>query len=365
MFRGAEGKNPGLVPAGQVRVVGMIGVQREDPSTAGASLSVFGGSINPGGEIPAGVDGGYIAEFARAHEDAGFDMVLTGYSSSTPDGFEVAGYASGVTERLGYLIAHRPGFVAPTLAARKAATLDQLTGGRVALHIISGGSDTEQRQDGDWLDHDGRYRRTAEYLDVMKRVWTETEPFDFEGDFYRVRGARSQVRCRQQPHVPLFFGGASEAAVEVGARWADVFAFLGEPVESIRERVADLRQRAAEHGRKLSFSVSLRPVLADTLPRKRRGTGRGRSWRGWRSRPGGRLCRGRRHGRSRRCPSGWSTSQRLGKCMTSGCGCRLPTPAAERETRPAWWGRPGRWRTRCWPTTTSAAPASSCGDLIP
>ena len=259
-----EGTSAGFLPAGRVRVVGMIGVQREDPSTAGASLSVFGGSINPGGEVPAGVDGEYIAEFARAHEDAGFDMVLTGYSSSTPDGFEVAGYAAGATSRLGYLIAHRPGFVAPTLAARKAATLDQLTGGRIALHIISGGSDAEQRQDGDWLDHDGRYRRTAEYLDVMKRVWTETKPFDFGGDFYRVQGARSQVRCRQQPHVPLFFGGASEAAVEVGARWADAFAFLGEPLDSIRQRVEDLRRRAAGHGRELSFSVSLRPVLADT-----------------------------------------------------------------------------------------------------
>ena len=125
------GTSTGFLPAGQLRIVGMIGVQREDPATAGASLSVFGGSINPGGEIPAGVDGEYIAEFARAHEDAGFDTVLTGYSSSTPDGFEVAGYAASVTARLGYLIAHRPGFVAPTLAARKAATLDQLTGGRV------------------------------------------------------------------------------------------------------------------------------------------------------------------------------------------------------------------------------------------
>ena len=76
-----------------VCIVGMIGVTREAAATAGATLSVFGGGINPGAEVPAGVDGDYILEFARVHEESGFDMVLTGYSSSTPDGFEVAGYA--------------------------------------------------------------------------------------------------------------------------------------------------------------------------------------------------------------------------------------------------------------------------------
>ena len=249
---------------GSVKVVGMIGVQREDAATAGASLSVFGGGINPGGEVPAGVDPDYIAEFARAHEAAGFDMVLTGYSSSTADGFEVAGYAAACTDRLGFLIVHRPGFVAPTLAARKAATLDQLTGGRVAMHIITGGSDAEQRQDGDWLDHDTRYRRSNEYMEVMRRVWTETAPFDYEGEFYRFQGAHSQVRCYQEPHLPLFFGGASEAAVAVGGQRADVFAFLGEPLEVVRERIGRLRQQAAAYGRKLAFSLSVRPVLGKT-----------------------------------------------------------------------------------------------------
>jgi alkanesulfonate monooxygenase len=249
--------------SGTVQIVGMIGVQREAPETAGAALSVFGGGINPGGEIPAGIDPDYIAQFARVHEQSGFDLVLTGYSSSSPDGFEVAGFAAAHTQHLGFLIAHRPGFVMPTLAARKAATLDQFTGGRIALHIISGGSDTEQRQDGDWLDHDARYRRTAEYMEVLRRVWTESQPFDHQGEFYRFQGAYSQVRCLQQPHVPLFFGGASQAALSVGSRWADVYAFLGEPLSAIRERIADLRRRAAGHGRGLRFSLSVRPILGD------------------------------------------------------------------------------------------------------
>ena len=258
---------PSVYGTDGVTIVGMIGVVREAAANRGATLSLFGGGINPGAEVPSGVDPDYILDFARTHEAAGFDMVLTGYSSSTPDGFEVAGYAAAHTERLGYLIAHRPGFVAPTLAARKAATLDQLTNGRIALHIITGGNDLEQRQDGDWLDHDARYRRTDEYLGVVRRIWTEYEPFDHEGEFYRLEGAFSQARCRQNPHVPLFFGGASDIALDVASRRADLFALWGEPRASIAERIADVRGRVAAAGRdpaSIRFSLSARPILADT-----------------------------------------------------------------------------------------------------
>ena len=250
-----------------VTIIGMIGVVREAAANQGATLSLFGGGINPGAEVPSGVDPDYILDFARTHEAAGFDMVLTGYSSSTPDGFEVAGYAAAHTDRLGYLIAHRPGFVAPTLAARKAATLDQLTNGRIALHVITGGNDVEQRQDGDWLDHDARYRRTDEYLSVVRRIWTEREPFDHEGEFYRLQDAYSQARCRQQPHVPLFFGGASDIALDVASRRADLFALWGEPRASIAQRIADVKSRVAAAGRdpsEIRFSLSARPILADT-----------------------------------------------------------------------------------------------------
>src|SRR5919201_5697941 len=112
-------------------------------------------------------DRDYIRDFARAHERGGFDRILIGYFSSAPDGFLVAAHAAASTERLGLLLAHRPGFVAPTLAARKLATLDQLSGGRLALHVISGGDDADQRKDGDYLSHDDRYRRTDEYLDIL------------------------------------------------------------------------------------------------------------------------------------------------------------------------------------------------------
>ena len=104
----------------------------------------------------------------RSTRTAGFDRVLIGYFTNAPDGFLVAAHVAASTERLGLLLAHRPGFVAPTLAARKLATLDQLSKGRAAVHIISGGSDTDQARDGDFADHTVRYRRSAEYVRVLR-----------------------------------------------------------------------------------------------------------------------------------------------------------------------------------------------------
>ena len=103
----------------EVEILGMIGVNRERDSSRGVTVSLFGGGINPADEIPAGIDPDYITEFSLAHEASGFDKVLIGYSSATAEGFGVAGYAASKTKTLGYLIAHRPGFVAPTLAARQ------------------------------------------------------------------------------------------------------------------------------------------------------------------------------------------------------------------------------------------------------
>jgi alkanesulfonate monooxygenase len=206
----------------------------------------------------------YMRDMARAHEDGGFDRVLIGYFSSAPDGFLTAAHIAASTGRLGLLLAHRPGFVAPTLAARKLATLDQLSGGRLALHVISGGDDADQRKDGDYLDHDGRYRRTDEYLDIMRRIWTADGPIDHQGEFYRFEGAFSDVRPVQQPHFPIYFGGASEAAVEVGAKHADVYMLWGEPLADVRHRIAGIRTAATRYGRSPRFSVSVRPILGAT-----------------------------------------------------------------------------------------------------
>ncbi len=234
-----------------VRIIGMIGVT---PPSSAATLHVIEGGLSPG----------YVIEAARAHELAGFDLVLVGYSSSSAEGFLVALHAAAHTERLGYLIAHRPGFVAPTLMARKIATFDHLTGGRLAVHVITGKTDDEQQGDGDFTPKVERYRRAAEYLELMKLAWSSETPFDFEGAFYRVKGASSDVRPLQQPHPLLFFGGASDGALEMGARLCDVYAIYAEPLASTRERMKEFRARAAVFGRVPGFNVSVRPIIAVT-----------------------------------------------------------------------------------------------------
>jgi alkanesulfonate monooxygenase len=235
-----------------VEIIGMIGVKPEGAD--GAAVHVIGGAV----------DTQWLRAFAQAHEKAGFDRVLVGYTSTSAEGFAVTGYAAGHTERLSYLIAHRPGFVAPTLTARATATLDHVTNGRVALHIITGGSDAEQTRDGDWLDHDTRYRRTDEYLDVLRRMWAAPEPFDHGGEFYRFAKAFSEVKPLQPGSIPLYFGGASGAATRVAAKHCDVYALWGEPLAAVKQRIADIYEKAAAFGRRPRISVSLRPIIAPT-----------------------------------------------------------------------------------------------------
>jgi alkanesulfonate monooxygenase len=134
------------------------------------------------------------------------------------------------------------------------------------VHVITGGSDVEQRRDGDHLGKDDRYARTDEYLDVLKRAWTSAEPFDHQGRFYSFEDYRADVRPAQQPRIPLYFGGSSAAAYRVGGRHADVFALWGEPLAETAQQIASVNAAAAEAGRDTPprISVSFRPILGPT-----------------------------------------------------------------------------------------------------
>ena len=211
------------------------------------------------------IDPDFTARFAQAHEASGFDRILIGYGSHWPDGWQVANHVVRATERIKILLAHRPGFVSPPLTARQAVTFEHLTGGgRLALHIITGGDEADQRREGDFVDHDARYRRTAEYLRILRHLWSSTEPLDVDGEFYRLRGAVLPFRPPRPEGIPLYFGGASEAAIDVGAQYADVYMLWGEPLAAARERLERTRAAATRCGRHLRFSVSVRPILADT-----------------------------------------------------------------------------------------------------
>jgi alkanesulfonate monooxygenase len=210
------------------------------------------------------VDPGFIEAAAKAQEHVGFDRVLVAFHSNSAESILISQHIASVTERLGLMIAHRPGFTAPTLAARQLATLDQLSKGRVAVHIITGGNDTELAQDGDHLTKDERYARTSEYLDIVRQEWSSATPFDYAGKYFSVERAFGDVKPYHHTGIPIYFGGASEAAIPVAGKHADVYALWGETYDQVRTLVARIRAAAAVFGRTPRFSLSLRPVLADT-----------------------------------------------------------------------------------------------------
>ena len=162
-----------------VKITGMIGTQQE-----GIAVHLIKGKISRE----------WVIDFTRLHEQWDYDFVLVGYYASAAEGFGIALYAADHTERIKFLIAHRPGSVAPALAARQIATFDQLTQGRMSLHVIAGTSDQDQASEGDFLPKNDRYRRAGEYLEVMRKMWTSDSPFNHRGEFYRVEGAYSDIK---------------------------------------------------------------------------------------------------------------------------------------------------------------------------
>ncbi|MDO9378125.1 MAG: LLM class flavin-dependent oxidoreductase [Nocardioidaceae bacterium] len=228
------------------------------------------GATNDGSETTprsgGSFDPAYTIALARAHEEHGWDRVLTAYGSGSPDPAQAAATIAAHTETLQVLVAHRPNLSIPTFAAKTFATLDHASGGRVAVHVITGGSDHEQQREGDFLTKDERYGRTGEYIQVLKRAWTEHEPFDFDGEHYRFADFVSDVFPVQEPRPTISFGGSSDAAYAIGTAEADVFCLWGEPLADTAEQVARVRAEAAASGRgdQPRIQVAFRPIIAPT-----------------------------------------------------------------------------------------------------
>ncbi|MFC6020813.1 LLM class flavin-dependent oxidoreductase [Plantactinospora solaniradicis] len=201
----------------------------------------------------------YLSEVARAAEESGFTGVLTPVGSGCPDPWIVCSAVAQYTDRLDLLVAIRAGFTLPTLLAQQAETFQQISGGRLALNVVTGGDPVEQRAYGDFLDHDARYARTAEYLEVLRLAF-RGERFDYTGEHYRIEGGGLAAPIAGPP--PLYFGGASPAAEAVSARLADVHLMWGEPPAAIGDRVARIRARAA--GRPLRTGLRLHVIARET-----------------------------------------------------------------------------------------------------
>ncbi|NMR32089.1 LLM class flavin-dependent oxidoreductase [Crystallibacter degradans] len=201
---------------------------------------------------------------AQSAEKAGFEYILVPVQTNCWDAYITCAMIAAKTEKIIPLVAARPGFIAPTVMAKMLSTFDQLTEGRVRVNLIAGGTSSECEADGSFHSHDERYELFDEALDVMKRAWTEEEPFDFAGKYFKANQILVKPKPYQKPFPPIYLGGLSEAAKNLCAKHADVHLFWGDTPDTIAERVAEMNARAATVGRTLRYGMRLHIIVRET-----------------------------------------------------------------------------------------------------
>lgn len=226
-------------------------------------------NVNPANEVngrrDSAIDPTYLRRYARILEEGGFDYSLVPYGSSGHDPFTIAAAFTQVTEHLRPIVALRPNTIYPTVAAKALATLDQLSDGRAVVHFIAGGDDHEQAREGDRLTKIERYARQEEYIRILRRVWTETEPFDHAGTYYSFEDFVSRVRPVHGT-IPVSVGGSSAEAYAQGGALADIFGLWGEPLADTQQqidRIADAARAAGRTDTPRTW-VTFRPIIAPT-----------------------------------------------------------------------------------------------------
>jgi alkanesulfonate monooxygenase len=230
----------------------------------GTLLTGDGSEVQP--RTTSALDRDYALRLARAQEDHGWDRVLVAYTAGSPDPVTISTYIASKLDRLQILLAHRPNTCHPTVAARTFATLDQISGGRLAVHFISGGSRADQEREGDFLTKDERYARTGEYMRIVKKAWTTKEPFSHQGTYYRFNDFFPSFSPAQPTGPRISFGGSSPAAFTVGGAEADVYAFFGEPLAHTAAEIEKVKAAARAAGRTdmPRIHVGFRPIIAPT-----------------------------------------------------------------------------------------------------
>lgn len=213
----------------------------------------------------------YNAQLAQTAEQVGFDYALAQARFIASYGAEyqlealttVAALAP-VTKKIKLIAAVHPGLWHPGVVAKMGATIDFLSGGRFCLNVVSGWFKDEFIIYGEpWLDHDERYRRSEEFIQVLKGMWTE-EQFHFRGDFYRINGGWVKPKPIAQPHPELFQGGNSKAARRMASRVSDWYFMNGNSVEGVREQIEEVSALALQEGRKIKFGLNAFVLVRDT-----------------------------------------------------------------------------------------------------
>ena len=216
----------------------------------------------PKGHRPADV--GYLRDIAQAADRLGFGGALLPTGPNCLDGWMLGSALAPQTQRLKFLLALRPGFLTPGLAARQAAALDRISNGRLLLNIVTGGSPKELGGDGLFLDHDERYALTDEFLTIWRGLLRDGEA-DLSGQHLTARDARlGYFDSVQKPYPPLWFGGSSDAGIQVAAAHCDTYLTWAEPPADVKQKLDTVRAAAALRGRSLDFGLRVHLIVRET-----------------------------------------------------------------------------------------------------
>jgi len=243
-------------------------------------LPVFGGWLRNVPDEGMSPTWEYVRRLAQRSEHIGYDLTLIaelflndikGIHAPSLDAWSTAAALAAVTERLELMIAVRPTFHNPAILAKQAANIDRISGGRVALNVVSSWWRDEARRYGVQFDeHDDRYARSAEWLAVVDGVWREPA-FSFAGKYFHVDETVAEPKPVRRPRPPIYAGGESEAAKTLIAQTCDAYVMHGDPPERIASRIADLRARRERAGLPpLRFGMAAYAIVRSTEREARR-----------------------------------------------------------------------------------------------
>ena len=237
-------------------------------------LPVFGGWLRNVENENMQASWSYVKKLAQRSEQIGFDLTLIaelnlndikGVEASSLDAWSTAAALAAVTERIELMVAVRPTFHLPALLAKQAANIDHISGGRLTLNVVSSWWAEEARKYGVTFEqHDDRYARTREWLDVLDGTWKQ-DHFSYSGKYYRVEDNVLEPKPVSQPRPTLYAGGESPAAKELIAEKCDAYLMHGDPPERVGEKIRDLRERRARHNLPpLKYGVAGYAVVRET-----------------------------------------------------------------------------------------------------
>jgi FMNH2-dependent dimethyl sulfone monooxygenase len=237
-------------------------------------LPVFGGWLRNVEDEGMEASWEYASRLARRSEEIGFDLTLIaelnlndikGSQAPSLDAWSTAAALAAVTKRLELMVAVRPTFHQPALLAKQAASIDNISNGRLSLNVVSAWWANEAKRYGIHFEgHDDRYARTSEWLEVVDRVWKE-DHFTFEGKYYRIEDALMQPKPVSSPRPVIYAGGESEAAKEMIARQCDAFVMHGDEPERVRAKIEDMSARRERLGLpRMKFGVAGYTIVRET-----------------------------------------------------------------------------------------------------